>query len=425
MHFALSNVHYSLLMKKFNIVHYNTYPVGGAGIASKRINDACLRMGFDTVIEHKKKYYHKLLMFSLPIVKAFSLLFKFFILFIFTKRKYFFYSLFEPLGLRRKRYEISVRGLQIDVIFLHWVAGFYSLSFLKVFKETKTVFWYAMDMSPVTGGCHYNNGCDGYSRDCLNCPGMQFPLVEIPKSNFDKKIKMLSALNVCLLAPNTHALKELSKSSLPWHSIKLLPIPIDESIFRPKNFVNSEKHSLKFLFGSSDFSSNSRKGGDILISALKMIDENSDAWNNMPHISVDIPSDILHPEVVTNNYSLRFIPRVAGDYMLADLYNNYHFFINCPRDDLGPMMLAEASMCGLPSISVKSGLANDLVVDFTSGISIDSASPRALYNGLERAAGVSFRDWSVMSTSVREKARSFCSMEAFQRRLREILNELE
>ena len=57
-----------------------------------------------------------------------------------------------------------------DIIHLHWVEGFYSLSNLKYVLELgKPIVWTCHDSWIFTGGCCVKDGCNKYQIGCENC----------------------------------------------------------------------------------------------------------------------------------------------------------------------------------------------------------------------------------------------------------------
>lgn len=59
-----------------------------------------------------------------------------------------------------------------DIVHLHWVnAGLVNTKHLHNFR--KPLVWTLRDMWPMTGGCHYTNGCDRYADKCGKCPQLR------------------------------------------------------------------------------------------------------------------------------------------------------------------------------------------------------------------------------------------------------------
>src|SRR5260370_13307208 len=61
-----------------------------------------------------------------------------------------------------------------DVIHVHWTSLFFDWPEIRRIKALgKAVVLTPHDLWPVTGGCHYPKGCEGYLRECLDSPMVQ------------------------------------------------------------------------------------------------------------------------------------------------------------------------------------------------------------------------------------------------------------
>ena len=46
-----------------------------------------------------------------------------------------------------------------------------TLSLNEIYHFIKSpIVWTPMDIEPLTGGCHFNSGCERYRENCGNCP---------------------------------------------------------------------------------------------------------------------------------------------------------------------------------------------------------------------------------------------------------------
>src|SRR5688572_25735272 len=89
------------------------------------------------------------------------------------------YATSRPAGLEPfaddrspQRFDEIARGLNADVINLHWVAaGFLDHeSFFDNVPKHIPLVWRLADMAPCTGGCHYDEGCGRFENKCGACP---------------------------------------------------------------------------------------------------------------------------------------------------------------------------------------------------------------------------------------------------------------
>jgi hypothetical protein len=94
-----------------------------------------------------------------------------------------------------------------DVINLHWIARYvdYEASLSAVPKRTPLV-WPIAGMNPITGGCHYDEGCGKYLDGCGSYPQLgSDDANDIPGKCGNESMRSLATLNLagCILSPST------------------------------------------------------------------------------------------------------------------------------------------------------------------------------------------------------------------------------
>ncbi len=57
--------------------------------------------------------------------------------------------------------------MDIDIVHLHWINNFLRVE--DISKINKPIIWSLHDMNPFTGGCHYDEECEGYMSNCKIC----------------------------------------------------------------------------------------------------------------------------------------------------------------------------------------------------------------------------------------------------------------
>ena len=108
----------------------------------------------------------------------------------------------------------------------------YDLDYL--YAHTKApVFWYMMDMSPMTGGCHYAWECLGYANECGFCPGIYSNNKEDQTHlNWQNKFNSIKNSNIIPIAASEWQYNQLKISSLFKNSKKYkIYLPIDDTLF--------------------------------------------------------------------------------------------------------------------------------------------------------------------------------------------------
>lgn len=254
-----------------------------------------------------------------------------------------------------------------DVILLHWISSYLNLDLLTSIKEKYNniqVFWYFMDMAPMTGGCHYAWDCEGYKKECLNCPAIKFLYKDWAHINFSRKIRILNQLNICAIAPTTWLKRQIEDSTLFRNRpIYDLMLGVDETVFKPMNrLLIREKYQLLsskkiLLFRSTK---DPRKGMNILIQSLKLIVQSNVDFTNKVHI---ITIGDFNPTKVLVSLGLehRHMGFILSQEILAEIYQIADFLVVPSLEDSGPMMINESILCGTPVVAFDMGVAGDLV----------------------------------------------------------------
>ena len=79
-------------------------------------------------------------------------------------------TLFSPAWLGFSTIVDKINALNPDIVHLHWVAGG-MMPIEDIAKIKAPIVWSLHDMWAFTGGCHYDEGCHAYTKDCGNCKG--------------------------------------------------------------------------------------------------------------------------------------------------------------------------------------------------------------------------------------------------------------
>ncbi|HTA29982.1 MAG TPA: glycosyltransferase, partial [Candidatus Cybelea sp.] len=166
------------------------------------------------------------------------------------------------------------------VVNLHWVARWLDLpSFFNSLPPELPVVWSLHDFIPMTGGCHYPGACEGFTRNCGNCPQQKRPALH------DDTYRFLRVKHSCYARKNLHFVgnshwttAQAQRSALAKHARSFSTIhlglnveqykPVDKASARMSLGI-AEGHFV-IGFACMDFQEK-RKGARLLLEALNAL----------------------------------------------------------------------------------------------------------------------------------------------------------
>jgi glycosyltransferase involved in cell wall biosynthesis len=281
-----------------------------------------------------------------------------------------------------------------DIVCLHWTSGLLTTAAIRRIHDRFRcpIFWIVLDQEPLTGGCHYSFGCEGYKQQCGNCPLLSRPSVnDASRRGWERKRRHLANLPITFIAPTSWSESKIRESSLfSSHPIERIALPIDTSVFQPGDAANARARlglpdDRPILFFGSSYLHEPRKGMVYLREALKLL-----ANNGTDHGGIATAAPLLliagrNPNEVLRDLPLesRWIGHIDDQQTLAVAYQAANLFV-CPSiEDAGPMMIPEAMLCGTPVVAFNTGGAPDLIEHGRTGFLAELKSPQSLAAGIE------------------------------------------
>jgi glycosyltransferase involved in cell wall biosynthesis len=314
-------------------------------------------------------------------------------------------------GIRWRR-AIENESESPDVICLHWVADFLTSRDIRSIHDRMRcpMLWVMMDQEPVTGGCHYSFGCQGYQAACGNCPVLMRPREnDCSRKVFLRKRAHLADLPITFVAPTAWVEERVRASALfGGHRTLRIGLPIDTSIFHTGDRAAARRAlgiapDKRVVFFGSSYLDEPRKGAAYLVDALWRLRKTLEAppasvsRRDERHLS---PGDILLLISGKNGDDLKRQLPFAGHELgyltderrLATAYRAADVFV-CPSiEDAGPMMIPEAMLCGTPVVAFAMGGAPDLVTSGQTGYLARLRDAGDMAHGIEQVLWSPARD---------------------------------
>ena len=293
-----------------------------------------------------------------------------------------------------------------DIVCLHWITGLLDVRAIRQLYDhfRCSIVWVMADQEPLTGGCHYSFGCDGFTQVCGDCPQLTpSHAADHSRMVWQRKKEYLADLPICFVAPTSWGREKLAQSSLfRHHRCERIPYPIDPLTFRP--FDQSIARDLlhlpqdkKIIFFGATYLEDRRKGMPLLLEALAEVRARMDSATISPDqvflLVAGLNGHQLLPRIP---FVGKYLGQLNDDLTLALAYQAADLFV-CPSvEDAGPMMIPEAMMCGTPVVAFHAGGAPDLITTGETGYLARLADSADLASGildlLEADNGLTIRE---------------------------------
>ncbi len=257
-----------------------------------------------------------------------------------------------------------------DVINLHWVAGFVDYPLFFTPERTRSpVVWTLHDMNPFTGGCHYDLGCEKYTRRCGACPLLGSNKDDdLTRQIFDSKAKIFESWpsHMLHIVTPSHWLRDTSRASALFGKFDATCIPnsIETDVFRPMNKTQARAElglpaDARVVLFMSHQVGLARKGFRDLVRALSLIPDTDNlillGIGDKADVPVDAPFRVIQ---------LKYI---SGDQQVALIYNAADVTAVPSQQDNLPNTMVESLSCGTPVVGFNVGGIPDLVKNGETG----------------------------------------------------------
>ena len=266
-----------------------------------------------------------------------------------------------------------------DVINLHWVARYVDYeAFFSAMPQRTPVVWRIADMNPITGGCHYDEGCGKYLDGCGACPQLgSDDTDDLSRQVWERKREIFAGVEsrrLHFVALNRWMASNLAKHPfLNRFPVTIIPNGLDTDMFAPRNrkfareTLGLPQDATIILFVASNVQIR-YKGFLRLTEALSGLK----GQENLLLLSVGTKSelDLGIPHA--------HLGHINDDRLLALIYNAADLFVVPSLQDNSPNTVLESMACGIPVVGFETGGVPDMVRHGTTGFLVPPGDVAAL-----------------------------------------------
>lgn len=329
-------------------------------------------------------------------------------------------------GVFPNRTRARIHALAPDIVHLHWVTfGMLPIEALGTLE--RPAVWTLHDMWALTGGCHYDGGCDRFLRGCGFCPLLE------SEHEHDLSAKLLRRKRIAVeqsgmtIVSPSRWLATQARNSIVFAGSRIEVIPngldltvykpVDQSMARSLFSLPRDKHIV--LFGAVSPTGERRKGYRLLVEALDQLARTypiDQICVVMFGQSDDIPSSL-------SGFPVHVVGTLHDDVSLAALYSSADVFVVPSVQDNLPNTVAEALACGTPCVAFDIGGMSDLIQHRVNGYLAAPCDTGDLARGIAELT-INRKAAGPMRDAARRSAETMLDQELMAKRYRALYQDL-
>jgi glycosyltransferase involved in cell wall biosynthesis len=254
-----------------------------------------------------------------------------------------------------------------DVLHLHNLHGnFFNLFALPEITSLKPTIWTLHDQFAMTGHCASPCECENWLTGCKVCSSLSsVPVISTDTANFlyETKKNIYKNCDFTVVANSKWMKKNIEKSILKDHEIKLIPNGVDTDIFKPYDKREVRKKldlplDKKILMFSSNLGlDNTQKGTKYLLDAYEYFKNRDDI------LFISVGGE--RREYLYENFIC--FPYITSEKEMAEFYTAADLFIFPTLAETFGLVIAEALSCEIPVITFDTGPIPELVEHMQNG----------------------------------------------------------
>ncbi len=255
----------------------------------------------------------------------------------------------------------KINNICPDVVHLHWISGG-MLKIEHIAKIKSPIVWSLHDMWAFTGGCHYDENCELYKKQCGTCKVLKSMRDnDLSRKIFRRKEQTYSKINNLTVVGLSKWIADLAKKSTLFSNLKVINLPnlIDATVYKAldKNYsrqlYNLSLEKKLICFGAMAATDDPRKGYAQLIEALK-----KNTLNNVECVVFGSKNCGIEKSLPIK---INFIGKKYDDESLVALYNSADILVVPSIQENLSNVIMESLACGTPVVAFDIGGNGDMI----------------------------------------------------------------
>lgn len=359
----------SAMQSSPKVIHVAFSPLGGAGAVTSRLAEAQQRLGWQTELVSMVDTPFPRWAWRHPRVAA-SALADFYL--VRKASESSFFSLFRNQHDARLGRKLTRSH---DIVHLHLLPGYiWPPALFKQTLATRKLIWSVQDLWPITGGCHYTNGCNQFKDRCSDCPQVHRRFrPAVASAQHAKRTAVQNQPHLHVVTPSEWAAREVQSSTIMQGvTTSVIPNPVDTNRFRPLDRPTLRaRHQIPadtFVIGVGAANlKDERKQIPLTLATLR-------DWIGASKLSRNILVLVFGGggPLPGGGADFRFVGTARDADTLCEWYNLMDAYVSLSRYETFGNTLAESAACETPSVCLTGSGMSDVVVNEKTGYHVDA-----------------------------------------------------
>ncbi len=260
-----------------------------------------------------------------------------------------------------------INEINPDIVHFHWICGG-MIKIEDIVKIKAPIVYSLHDMWAFTGGCHYDEECNRYRKECGNCKVLRSDKQnDLSTKIFKRKQKIFSQIENMTIVGLSRWINDCAKNSTLLKEKRHVNLPnsIDTNIFKPfdkekaRELWRLPKDKKLVLFGAMGATSDPRKGYNKLSMAMhKLTDKN---------IEFVIFGSSKPKESQNFEFETHYIGSLADDVSLVTLYSAVDVMVVPSLQENLSNAIMESLSCATPVVGFAIGGNSDMIENKKTG----------------------------------------------------------